>query len=334
MNNQGIDDVAAGWVIRRSGQPWTPVEEQQLTAWLEESSLHRVAFLRLQRVWQQVPQLKALGTGSIPSPETGSFEGLLEESRSLGEAHSGWLRRHGYWAAAALVVAAVVAAWWFQTRTPAEVRYATRIGGLETLTLQDGSRVTLNTNTAIRVRFDQGQRRIDLDSGEAFFEVAPDPGRPFSVAAANTRTTALGTAFSVHLTGLDVSVIVSGGKVQVGTEGTRSSAAPTLLGTGDQASVRGTEVTVRRISDSELDALLSWRAGFLVFRDTPLEQAVAEFNRYRTQKIRIEDASIAATRISGKFKADNAQAFLWLLEQGFPISVEEQPGYIGLKHRG
>jgi transmembrane sensor len=78
-------------------------------------------------------------------------------------------------------------------------------------------------------------------------------------------------------------------------------------------------------------ALLSWRDGFVEFRDTTLSDAVAEFNRYRVRKILIADPSIASVRISGKFRSGNAEAFLWLLQKGFPVTVEEQQEHTVLK---
>jgi transmembrane sensor len=78
-------------------------------------------------------------------------------------------------------------------------------------------------------------------------------------------------------------------------------------------------------------ALLSWRDSFVEFRDTTLSDAVAEFNRYRVRKILIADPSIASVRISGKFRSGNAEAFLWLLQKGFPVTVEEQQEHTVLK---
>lgn len=84
---------------------------------------------------------------------------------------------------------------------------------------------------------------------------------------------------------------------------------------------------------TQLEDALSWRTGFVTFRNTVLSDAVAEFNRYRVRKIVIGDPSIAPLRISGKFRAGNADAFIWLLQQGFPVTVEEQQRRTVLKKR-
>ncbi len=83
----------------------------------------------------------------------------------------------------------------------------------------------------------------------------------------------------------------------------------------------------------KMEELLSWRTGFLEFHDMTLTDAVAAFNRYRTLKLSLADPSIASLRISGRFRSTNSEAFLWLLQQGFAVVAEEQPGGIILRRR-
>jgi transmembrane sensor len=93
------------------------------------------------------------------------------------------------------------------------------------------------------------------------------------------------------------------------------------------------EIVVSRTTPAQLEAVLSWRTGFVTFHDTELLEAVAEFNRYRVRKIEIVDPTIASLRIDGKFRSGNAEAFLWLLQQGFPVTLEERDGRTTLKRR-
>ena len=200
--------------------------------------------------------------------------------------------------------------------------YSTPVGGLRTLALADGSQVTLNTNTSLRVLLSETQRRVVLEHGEAFFCVAKDPSRPFAVDVAGQSVIAVGTQFSVRRDVDDVQVVVTEGKVNLRQISDHSREAPTPLGEGAVALAHNAKVIVNRHSASDMQALLSWRSGFLSFHDTPLSEAVAEFNRYNTRKIVIADASIANIRVGGNFRPNNADTFLWLLEKGFPVEVQ------------
>jgi len=214
-------------------------------------------------------------------------------------------------------------------------RYSTRIGTMESITLADGSRLTLNTDSRIRVAVEPQHRHIDLDKGEAFFEVANDPRRPFVVRAGHKRVIALGTKFSVRRDGDEVLVAVTEGKVRVEDESVPApgQATEVLLGAGSIArSARG-QVLVRDGAGPEVDRLLSWRSGYLVFRNSTLADAVAEFNRYNTRKIVIADPRIGGIRIGGNFRSGNTDAFLWLLQTGFPVSVDSSRERVVLKAR-
>jgi transmembrane sensor len=308
---------------------WSDSERAELEAWLNESTLHRVAFLRLDAVWKQAERLRALGASARPG-----IIAVHGPQRDIA-----WYRWLGI--AAGFAVAALAGTYLYLTHFHGITRYSTAVGGLETIALADGSRVTLNTGTVIRVAFDRAQRRIELDTGEAYFVVAHDPSRPFTVLVANKRVAALGTEFSVRRTDDDVQVIVADGRVQLSSTGPDTAGpgrpgqpqASASLAQGAMARTRHSLVEVDQVSDGELGELLSWREGFVVFKDSSLAEAVAELNRYHLRKIVIDDPSIDNIRISGKFRAGNTEAFLWLLQQGFPVTVEQQKGQIILRRR-
>ena len=199
---------------------------------------------------------------------------------------------------------------------------------MDTVPLADGSHVTLNTDSRIRVALEAKERRVDLDRGEAFFDVAKDPARPFIVQAGDKRVVAVGTQFSVRRDHNDIRVAVTEGKVRV-----EDASSPVVLTAGSVARTANTEVLVHEAAGAEVEELLSWRSGYVVFRDTALADAVAEFNRYNTRKIIIEDPAIAAIRIGGNFRSNNTDAFLWLLQSGFPVTVEETHDQVVLKRR-
>jgi transmembrane sensor len=194
--------------------------------------------------------------------------------------------------------------------------------------MPDGSKVILNTDSQIHVDVNQHERRVDLERGEAFFEVAKDASRPFVVHAGNKRVVAVGTQFSVRREADDLQVVVTEGKVRI-----ESSGAPqaVVAGTVARASEAGVLLTKQNIAAAEES--LSWRTGTLVFREMTLAEAVAEFNRYNTHKIIIADASVGSFEVAGSFRADNVDAFVRLLARGYPLRVEQHDDDLIIKAR-
>jgi transmembrane sensor len=211
----------------------------------------------------------------------------------------------------------------------------------------DGSMVTLNTDSQIRVALTDAERRVDLNQGEAYFKVAKDPKRPFVVEANGKRFVALGTEFSVRREGDAIKVVVTEGRVRVedaslplrgaaespGSASPAGGNAPIILSPGAIARVDQGGVLVQRKTLPEAEEELTWRAGVLIFRNETLEDAIAEFNRYTTRKVVIADPSVAGLKIEGNFRLNNAPAFLELLEAGFPIRVIQESDRIVLTAR-
>jgi transmembrane sensor len=354
MDSEAIERSAADWFARRESDSWTTTEEKLLDQWLAQRTAHRIAFIRLQSAWQRAGRLRVLSAGVaegvIPprgslveaplapapwgepsKPQPAASDPSLTVQRSAPRAF-GWR-----WiaVAASLLVATVSGVYIFQSGLLDSDQYATRIGTMESITLADGSRLTLNTDSRIHVAVEPQHRQIDLDKGEAFFEVASDPHRPFVVRAGHKRVVALGTKFSVRRDGDQIMVAVTEGKVRVEDESVTNPdrAAEVLLGPGSIARAARGQVLVHDGAGPEVDRLLSWRKGYLVFRNSTLADAVAEFNRYNTRKIVIADPQISSIRIGGNFRSGNTDAFLWLLQTGFPVSVDSSSTRVILKSR-
>jgi transmembrane sensor len=268
--------------------------------------------------------------------------------------HRRWLRRRSFAAAAAVILMIVIGGIYPYFRNMlSQDRYSTPVGGLGVVHLIDGSQVTLNTNTTLHVVMTKEQRRIDLEKGEAFFVVAHDSARPFVVYAGNKRVMAVGTQFSVRRESDDVQVVVTEGRVGLATTpaqvlrflDARGESVPrtpgegttyppvTLLRAGAVARTINTDVLVHQEAVAESEALLSWRNGYVSFRDATLADAVNEFNRYNARKMVIEDPEIASIHIGGNFRDTNTDAFLWLLQNGFPIRVVQDQDKIVLRAR-
>ncbi len=353
MDSETIEATAAQWFAKQKSDHWTEADQAQLDTWLDAATAHRVAFVRLKAAWQHSARLKALGAGVppgvIPARHSWTFSPLFDQRSQTVAIPSGTapkpespqvsterspnanaLSRLRVVAAGVLLAATLGTAWYLSSGTADA--YHTKIGSTDTIPLTDGSQITLNTDSRIRVALNETERRIELEQGEAFFIVAKDSKRPFTVVAGKKRIVAVGTKFSVRREANDVRVIVTEGRVRL-EEGGDDEAPSTQLVAGAVAQTKDTAVRVQQHPLPEVEQLLSWRAGYVTFRDTDLAEAVAEFNRYSARKITIQDSEIAHIRIGGNFRTDNAEAFLWLLQNGFPINVEERNGRIILTTR-
>jgi transmembrane sensor len=226
-------------------------------------------------------------------------------------------RRDVHWVAAAAIVAAiglVLTIVYLQLRPQ---QYATAVGEQRDVLLTDGSRVTLNTDTALTVRYTSAERRIELARGEAIFSVKHDPQRPFDVVAGAMLTRALGTQFNVDVRQDTIKVSVIEGVVRISTV-TDATAAIAALTNGRAAELRRGD---RRIVEgaANLNRIHAWRARRLEFSDTPLPEALEEFNRYSTAHVVIGTADLDAVRVSGVFSIGDTEAFLFSLREALGV---------------
>lgn len=328
-NSRQIEDTAAAWLARRDSGRWTEADQRELAGWLDESVLNRVAFLRLEAGWEKGVRLKALAAGAANVSASDEWRTSPFFGRRPGapSAARGWRRLPVGLALAATVLLALTTTL-YAVLSPTRDDYSTPTGGLALVPLQDGSKLTLSTASRVQVSMTEHERRVELKEGEAFFEVAHDTERPFVVRAGDQTITAVGTQFSVRREANDVRVVVTEGRVRVERDAVANSAS--LLAAGAIARTEGGVVRMEKRTPVEAQELLSWRSGYLTFDETTLADAVAEFNRYSSRKVVIDDASIAAVRISGKFRSTNVNEFTLLLHTGFGIQVRESDDTVRL----
>lgn len=360
VNRTTIEETAADWFARRESGDWSAAEQARLEAWLESSTAHRIAFIRIASTWERSGRLRALGAGvppgTIPARDTWNFPppskaptspvpGVLSEIASDSERSSAfsrsstsqlraaWSRRVAV-AAALLLFGITASITWYQYQAGhGTSSYGTSVGALATIPLSDGSKVMLNTDSQIDVVLSKSGRSVKLERGEAFFEVSKDAARPFVVEIADKRVVAVGTRFSVRRDKDDVRVYVEEGRVRLNRVGPDSAGAETLLFAGTEARTAKKAVLVDQPTATQVEQLLSWRSGYIKFRDTALADAVADFNRYSLHKMVIEDPAIGKIRIGGNFRTDDAEGFLDLLQSGFPVNVARRGEVIVLTQR-
>lgn len=304
-SREQCEQAAAAWIARRDSGAWTEADAAAFNQWLEQSPGHRVAYYRLNAAWQEAGRLQAL-VGNAP---------VATQRPRPSESQSRWRSL-----AAAVILAIGVSIVVFKATHLPQGTHATVVGGMERLPLTDGSRVTLNTNSQVSIALSPTERRVTLKHGEAFFEVAKDPKRPFVVTAGDQRIIAVGTAFSVRREGDEMRLVVSEGTVRMETP-SKLITPPGPLNAGSIVRTRRDGMLVQTEALADIERTLSWRNGVLTFRDTPLSSAVTEFNRYNTRQIVIEDERVAALQIGGIFRATQPEQFVNLLAEGFPIRV-------------
>jgi transmembrane sensor len=198
---------------------------------------------------------------------------------------------------------------------------STRHGEQRATTLGDGSRVALNTDSHVTVRFAREERRIVLSQGEAMFDVAHDAARPFIVNVGKEQIRALGTAFLVRKDGPEVRVTLLRGRVEV----RRTVGEPGLMAIlqpGDRLSVGANDLPT--LDRPALETVTAWQRGEILFSDTPLSDAVAEVNRYGRLQVVVADPRLAKLPISGVFATDDTSEFVAAVAQLHGLRVRRQ----------
>jgi transmembrane sensor len=317
---QDIESTASEWLVRLETASSEEIQAE-FARWLESDPRHKAVYLRLERGWRRADRLKNLRPldGAINENVLETFpqgqEQLPADEPPAVSRRTPWIA-----AAAALAIVAIGPIMWFVGSHMGWQTYKTQLGGLERISLEDGSTATLNTNTQLRVRLTKERRELILDRGEALFTVAHDPHRPFDVKAAQTVVRAVGTSFSVRLHDqTQVDVIVKEGRVAIDPPDdslnlklAQSAPLPQMstLAAGETVRVRARKLDVQRIDTEDMTRKLAWTQGRLWFDRVTLAEAIAEFNRYNRRQLVIDDPAIAGLRIGGAFDATDLDSFV------------------------
>ena len=292
-------DAAAALLARVQSGSAAPAEVE---AWLDADPAHAVAFARVEAAWERAERLKAM-------PHAAE-EPVFQVTRRM---------------AAGLAVGVLglgAAGGWLMTRNPVEI---TARGERRTVSLPDGSRVELNTDSRIAIAYSETRRDIVLTRGEALFEVAKDPARPFVVQAGEAQVRAVGTAFNIRMREKVVELTVTEGVVAVDE---RAAAAPRQVSEGKGAVIATGAVAEVNLAPEVLRRRLLWRDGVVEFEGDTLEQAATEFNRYNDRRLVVADPQVASIRVGGRFGTHEVDRFLVALQAGFPVRAVPGEGDI------
>lgn len=315
---------AEEWVVRLRQKTLGDEEQAAFDAWVGDPG-HRA---ELEKCLGMSVMMTALRADPKLAPD------LVARARRL-RGKGSVLRRRVPWPAVALAAgAAIVAIGTIRFAPPAEQaplrEVVTARGEQRSLALEDGSVMQVNTDSAVTYAFTASERRVELQRGEAFFDVKRDPARPFIVKAGASEVQVVGTQFSVRRAGDRTEVVVTEGRVNVVPDaGFLSSLMPKVEVTpGHRLRLAGKDqLKVAAVDASQATA---WRTGSIAFDNTSLEEVVAEVNRYASTQVVVEDPRLKVRVLSGRVRIGDLETFLSLLRVQFGIEAVERNGKIAL----
>jgi transmembrane sensor len=305
-----VDAATAAWLDKRDCGNWSEEDEAAFAAWLDADPIHRITYWRMEAAWSRTERLTALRPQPAPRSRTFAFLRV---------------------AAATLTVSAIAAGAWYAIPRETGVTYATSIGGHESIMLADGSRIELNTDSAIRLADSAHARNIWLEKGEAYLQVTHDASRPLTVFVGNRRIVDLGTKFVVKRGTDRLEVAVLEGRVSLDA-GDTPNFQETVLQQGETAIASADGVSVHRKTTRELSDELGWRRGVIVFDNTPLAEAAEQVSRYNAVKVAVTDAAIARLPVTGTVSSTDPKEFLRMARVVFGLRAEKIGGKYVISH--
>jgi transmembrane sensor len=302
---------AAAWITRLHSSRRTPELEAAFRSWLAADAEHARAFEGMTEIWDTIP-----GVATPDMPRVAVWD-RPRPARS-------WARA----AAAAACAAVIVSAYWFWPNAD----YTTDIGEQRIVTLQDGTRVSMNAGTRMAVAYDGSQRRIVLKQGEAFFEVAHNARIPFTVIAGQHSVTAIGTAFVVRQDRNRMAVTLVEGKVRVAQVSASASEPPPPVDLSPGQRLTFGAAQLPSLDRPRVEVVTAWRRGELILDETLLGEAVAEMNRYDKTPIVIDDPRIEALPVSGIYRTGDSAGFADIVARMYELTAVREGDRIHLRH--
>lgn len=298
--SQSLEDTALDWVVLLNSGKATAADQLAYQQWRDMSPEHQVLADDAQSLWAML--------GHTPTARQ------FETSKK-----SAVRRARAWWPALAASVALAVAGTMGWQQWPAlNSDFHTGTGQQKTVMLADGSKVILNSASALSLEFSNDERRVILREGEALFEPAADT-RPFVVRSGDERLQASGGAFSVRRDGDALTLVVSAGQVQL------SGAHQPVMVQADQRLEHRSGQPLLAQQKVDAASLTAWQRGKLIFNGRPLGEVIGELERYQHGRILISDRELAALPVSGVFELNDPQGSLRTLEQRYPLKVTYLP---------
>jgi transmembrane sensor len=317
VHDPAAEEQASLWAARLEGSTLEASDRIALDAWLAEKPSHRALLSEYCQfsadLEQQLPVLVASGAATMPA-----FAAPVRRRWNLG-----WLSLAG----AGLAAAAIALVVWTGHPAPKPETLATSVAQRQAFVLSDGTRVELNAQTSLVVENTSDERRVRLASGEAFFSVAKDKSRPFIVETPSGSVRVTGTVFDVRTdkgSELDVTVVEGSVQVRPGEAASGGMQPPSALTANMRLTADG-KVLVRSISAEDVEDVLAWRQGKIVFDKVPLRAAITQVARYHGRGITVSDAAAGVHTLGGRWDLDDLDKFLRGVSEAFELDVVRDP---------
>jgi transmembrane sensor len=303
---------ASGWIVRIKAHDVSERERQQFQTWLGADPAHRAAYAKLERTWGVVASMQHL------------------KGRA---AANGTTPRRGSWVAPGFAIAAsallaIGALYWFtRAPEPAGQHYVTAPAEVRTIALADGSTVTLSGAGDASIAITETERRVQLASGYALFDVARDENRPFIVHTPQGDIRVLGTSFVIRIAGDEVRTTVLRGSVS----GAADREGALFARTSDPVTARANQEIVLSEGEAELVEItaetiprrLAWRDNMLAFDGETLSEAMAEVSRQTGWTFELSDPELGEMRVGGYVHAD-PEAFIELVSSSLNLDARRE----------
>lgn len=325
-----IKREAREWHTRMNDGDVDSATRAAFEGWLHADKANKDAYHALEQMWRDLDyaavEAEVDVTGALASPTRLGWHDVL----------GGWFGRPAWAFGGAAAFASIAVAFFavvsLQPSAPpvdtAAPEYATAIAEIREITLEDGSIVTLGAKSELDVVFDPDKRQVTLLAGEAFFDVAKDPSRPFFVSVDDTLIRVVGTKFDVKRTAGDVHVSVLEGTVDVMKTEDLTTAKNEALGrietkrlSAGQKIIADQRPQLPDVREIETATPGAWRAGRLAYEDASLFEIVADVNRYSDRPIRIASGDIGDIRFTLGFQTSEIDTWLSMLEETQPVRV-------------
>lgn len=313
---------AAVWVTDLHGPDRDADLEARVRRWIAEDPRHAAAFELATEAWQR--------SGDLPAPFPKRASGRIRprsRARLLGPALAG----------AAVICGVLMATAYFLR----DGELVTGPGEQRTVELGDGTHIALNANTRVLMQYDDRVRKVTLVAGEALFDVAKHQSRPFVVAAGDRKVIAVGTSFVIRReapAGTAFAVTLLEGRVAVepiswpDTLPSRGARGLTLLNPGERLRFEGESAGT--VDSPSIDKVTAWERGELIFDDTSLSQAAAEFNRYGSTRITIDSSTAGSLRTGGVFRIGEPSSFALAMAKAYHLRIIHRGSEIILTDKG
>jgi transmembrane sensor len=333
-----VSEQAAAWLFELADGPNDQETRRQFVRWLKRSPQHIESFLAIALLEQEVAERPGTLEHALSLVEDTGRDVIRIAGKSSSDRprtdRQPLRNRNGLrWLAAAALAAIFIMAslpFLLPQDAPGAVVHKTDFGEQRSIALGDGSIIVLNTLSEVAVRYDDAARRVELQSGEAMFDVAADSRRPFVVETGAVALKVLGTRFSVYHTPESTRLAVVEGVVRAVS---RQQPERQILVHAGEGAVATTDGAIHPDGEIDVDKAIAWTERRLIFDDAALEDVVSEFNRYNRRPLVVQDPQLAERKITSVFFANDVSALVAFLELEPDIEVDHGADAIRIRRK-